>query len=118
MFICSSCHTSQLKWSGKCPNCGEWNTLEESKVDKKTAKSTGSARTPEKIQVPTHESNQRLESTSRELDTVLGGGLTQGSLILLSGEPGIGKSTLALQMSEWYAEKGSSILYVSGEENI
>lgn len=118
MFICSSCHTSVLKWSGKCPQCDSWNTLEESKVDKKTAKSTWSARTTTKIQAPTVNGIVRLSSTSSELDGVLGGWLTPGSLILLSGEPGIGKSTLALQMSQWYAEKWSKILYVSGEEHI
>ncbi len=105
MFICSSCHTSHLKWSGKCPGCGDWNTLEESKLDKKTAKSTGTAKSTEKIQLPTADGIQKIASTSRELDGVLGGGITPGSLILLSGEPGIGKSTLALQMSQWYAEK-------------
>lgn len=118
MFICSSCQTSHLKWSWKCPHCGEWNTLQESRVDKKTAKATGNAHTPEKIQTPSMNHVVRLESTSRELDSVLGGGLIPGSLILLSGEPGIWKSTLALQMSQWYAEKWAGILYVSGEEHI
>jgi DNA repair protein RadA/Sms len=118
MFICSVCHTSHLKWAWKCPGCGAWNSLEESKLDKKTAKSTGNAKSTEKIQLPTTDGLKRLESTSRELDGVLGGGLTPGSLILLSGEPWIGKSTLALQMSQWYAETWSAILYVSGEEHI
>jgi DNA repair protein RadA/Sms len=118
MFICSTCHTSHLKWAGKCPSCGAWNSLEESKVDKKTSKATWKAKTTEKIQVLMGDGLSRLSSTSRELDGVLGGWLTPGSLILLSGEPGIGKSTLALQMSQWYAETGSQILYVSGEEHL
>lgn len=71
MFICSSCQTSHLKWAGKCPNCGAWNTLEESKLDKKTAKSTGNARTPEKIQNSPLVEDTKLQSTSHELDTVL-----------------------------------------------
>ena len=61
---------------------------------------------------------ERYPSSSGELDAVLGGGLSAGSLVLLSGEPGIGKSTLALQMSEWYASRNQEVLYISGEEHI
>jgi DNA repair protein RadA/Sms len=108
MYNCSSCHTSHLKWSGKCPNCGEWNTLVETTVDKKTAKVTGKKISTEKIQKHTELSLIRLASTSGELDGVLGGGIVPGSLILLSGEPGIGKSTLALQMSQWYSTQSTT----------
>lgn len=118
MFVCNHCQKSTLKWSGKCPHCGEWNSLEERKEAKKEQKHTGRKQTTQSILKNPLENVHRLESTSKELDGVLGGGIVPGSLILLSWEPGIGKSTLALQMSQWYAEKGSNILYISGEEHI
>ena len=144
MYICSSCHASTPKWVGKCPSCGEWNSLEESKLDMKKWKSV-SGRQIEvwKIQLGPDLLMQKLTSSSSELDSVLGGGITPWSLILLSGEPGIGKSTLALQMSQWYVESAKwimkdeqwiaedssrnvsmrintwiEVLYVSGEEHI
>ncbi len=104
MFLCSSCHATTPKWVGKCPSCGEWNTLEEMQnISPRGVKSTGKVKESQKIQTHEYEIFPPLSSTSGELDSVLGGGITPGSLILLSGEPGIGKSTLALQMSEWYA---------------
>ncbi|MDD2693959.1 MAG: DNA repair protein RadA [Candidatus Gracilibacteria bacterium] len=119
MFICSSCHASTPKWVGKCPTCGDWNTLEESKLDTKKGKSiSGKKIEVGKIQLGTDSILEKMKSSSSELDSVLGGGITPGSLVLLSGEPGIGKSTLALQMSEWYASQGEQVLYVSGEEHI
>lgn len=119
MFICSSCHASTPKWVGKCPSCGEWNTLEESKIDSKKWKSvSGKHIEVGKIQMGADHILEKIASSSGELDSVLGGGITPGSLILLSWEPGIGKSTLALQMSEWYASQGERVLYVSGEEHI
>ena len=145
MYICSSCHASTPKWVGKCPSCGEWNTLEESKLDmKKWKRVSGRQIEVWKIQLGPDLLIEKMTSSSPELDNVLGGGITPWSLILLSGEPGIGKSTLALQMSQWYAEnreqwtenneqwtgdvsskRGSSnintgieVLYVSGEEHI
>lgn len=119
MFVCTSCHATSLKWTGKCPNCGEWNTLEEGKNETRSSKKvTGKPRTTHKILVPEWGWFQQFASMSGELDGVLGGGLTPWSLILLSGEPGIGKSTLALQMSQWYAEKWKKVLYISGEEHI
>ena len=144
MYICSSCHASTPKWVGKCPSCGEWNSLEESKLDMKKWKSV-SGRQIEvwKIQLGPDLLMQKMTSSSSELDSVLGGGITPWSLILLSGEPGIGKSTLALQMSQWYVESAKwimkdeqwiaedssrnvsmrintwiEVLYVSGEEHI
>lgn len=122
MFICKSCHASTTKWVGKCPSCGEWNTLEESQVDKKRGKPVSGKKIEVwKIQLGKDHIIERIESASPELDSVLGGGITPGSLILLSGEPGIGKSTLALQMSQWYSgigDIGRQVLYVSGEEHI
>ncbi len=121
MFICSSCHTTHFKWAGKCSQCGEWNTLEETREIKKGRwKGSSSAKIQDTQKLSFQDSNNftKLQSSSGELDGVLGWWLTTGSLVLLSGEPGIGKSTLALQMSEWYAVHGSKVLYISGEENI
>lgn len=127
MFACSSCHTTLPKWTWKCPTCGEWNTLEDiwdiKKIKGKSSASSGKIQTSHKI-IPNAASGvTRLTSTSGELDSVLGGGLSIGSLVLLSWEPGIGKSTLALQMSEWYCSQKSGnnttkVLYISGEEHI
>ena len=119
MFVCNSCHAHTLKWAGKCPNCGEWNTLEEGKNETRMAKKiTGKARATHKIIPWEWGWFLQFSSMSSELDGVLWGGLTPWSLVLLSGEPGIGKSTLALQMSQWYAEKWKKVLYISGEEHI
>lgn len=120
MYICSNCKAEFPKWSGKCSNCGEWNTLEEKKtvVVKKWKIQSGMAQETKKLITNATGEVARFVSSSWELDSVLGGGLVSGSLVLLSGEPGIGKSTLALQMSAWYAEKWLPILYVSGEESV
>lgn len=125
MFICSNCQATTLKWTGKCPSCGEWNTLTEWRSGtSKWKKEIWLSQKTEKIDTDKQTIIERLESSSSELDGVLGGGISPGSLILLSGEPGIGKSTLALQMSQWYAEwgrwatRGVRVLYVSGEEHI
>lgn len=122
MFACSNCHTTVPKWTGKCPTCGEWNTLEDigdiKKQKGKGGGSPGKIQELQKILPQTSSHIERLSSTSAELDSVLGWWLTPGSLVLLSGEPGIGKSTLALQMSEWYGSLGSEILYISWEEHI
>lgn len=126
MFICSNCHAASPKWTGKCPNCGEWNTFTESNIQKSKLKAWG-GKILETTKIDTHAHATGIErymSMSGELDSVLGGGLTVGSLILLSGEPGIGKSTLALQMAEWYGNneqwktRETRVLYVSGEEHI
>ncbi len=119
MYICSSCHGNVLKWTGKCPHCGEWNTLEEGKDDtRKGKKVIGKAQITHKIIAPDASGFRQFVSMSSELDGVLWGWLTPGSLVLLSGEPGIGKSTLALQMSQWYAQKWKKVLYISWEEHI
>ena len=120
MFICSSCSETSPKWVGKCPKCGEWNTFHESTVQKWKSKiGTGKVLATKWIDpLSTTNKMERYPSSSGELDAVLGGGLSAGSLVLLSGEPGIGKSTLALQMSEWYASRNQEVLYISGEEHI
>ncbi|MBC7504001.1 DNA repair protein RadA [Candidatus Gracilibacteria bacterium] len=120
MFICSSCSETSPKWVGKCPKCSEWNTYHESTVQKGKSKIGAGKVLQAKGIDPLSQANkmERYPSSSGELDAVLGGGLSAGSLVLLSGEPGIGKSTLALQMSEWYASRDQQVLYISGEEHI
>jgi DNA repair protein RadA/Sms len=123
MYSCSACHQTTLKWTGKCPNCGEWNTLEESKNiwPKWKWKSEGAVIPGKKIQTKSDHTLVRYTSQSNELDAVLGSWLVEWSLVLLSWEPWIGKSTLALQMAEWYASQNNSeigVLYISGEEHI
>lgn len=118
MFRCRECGATSQKWQGKCPSCGEWSTLdEELSVPKGKKGSVGKEQEVFSI-LPTRESIVKVQLRSNELNTVLGDGLTPGSLILLSGEPGIGKSTLALQITDWYSNKDNTAIYVSAEENI
>ncbi|SNS41881.1 DNA repair protein RadA/Sms [Ekhidna lutea] len=118
VFFCQSCGTESAKWVGKCPSCGEWNTYVEEVVSKSTA--SAAAFTSEKskpINIKETGSGGTKERTStgiRELDRVLGGGIVDGSLVLVGGEPGIGKSTIMLQMA---IKLNKKILYVSGEES-
>ncbi|MBQ3918382.1 MAG: DNA repair protein RadA [Oscillospiraceae bacterium] len=120
IYVCTSCGAEFSKWNGKCPSCGEWNTLEEDvREEKKPGKST---RAPvrevqiKKLDEIGTDDEVRYPTGSGELDRVLGGGLVKGSLVLLGGEPGIGKSTLLLQICTYFG-KEHTILYVSGEES-
>ncbi|MDD2891900.1 MAG: DNA repair protein RadA [Candidatus Gracilibacteria bacterium] len=118
MFRCRECGATSQKWQGKCPACGEWSTLDE-EVALSKSKKQASGKEQEVFRIlPSRESIVKVQLRSNELNTVLGDGLTPGSLILLSGEPGIGKSTLALQIVDWYGNKENSATYVSAEENI
>ena len=122
-FICTECGTESAKWLGKCPGCGGWNSMVE---EKETAVRTSGLGTQlihmkEKPQPIIHiESGRepRIETRMRELNRVLGGGVVPGSLILVGGDPGIGKSTLLLQTSHALAAKGLTVLYISGEESV
>ena len=118
VFVCSSCGNESGKWLGKCPACNEWNTYYEEKVIKE--KSTGNKilAKAETVKLKEVETNkyERYKTGYEELDRVLGGGLVQGSLVLIGGEPGIGKSTLILQICDKVKVNGP-ILYVSGEES-
>ena len=123
IYVCSECEYHSAKWLGRCPSCGEWNTLEEQIVteDKKpkTARQpysgASSAAVPlSKLEAPDY---LRFLTGTNELDRVLGGGLVSGSVVLISGEPGIGKSTLLMQICHNIAKSGKRILYVSGEES-
>ena len=121
IYICSECGSESPKWSGKCPECGAWNTLfEETVTDKpeKAAKRSISASivSPVRLNDITGEEETRMSTGISEFDRVLGGGIVKGALYLVSGEPGIGKSTILLQLCEKLG-RSVSILYVSGEES-
>ena len=123
IFICSSCGANASKWEGKCPSCGEWNTYQEETISKTTAKEgakqvwrpeTKVNASPVLIQDIQQTRTERLLLPDKELTRTLGGGLVPGSITLIGGEPGIGKSTLLLQLA---LRSSASILYVSGEES-
>lgn len=124
-YICRECGYKSPKWLGKCPSCNSWNTMEETLItpEKKTSavsslvkENAGNARMPKKISEVTADCETRYKTGLKELDRVLGGGIVQGSLILVGGDPGIGKSTLLLQICQSVGES-KKILYVSGEES-
>ncbi len=118
VFFCQNCGTASAKWVGKCPSCGEWNSYVEevmSKISSSPPEFISEKSKPIKLQeAGTNETSVRRPTGSSELDRVLGGGLVEGSLVLVGGEPGIGKSTLMLQMA---VKLNRKILYVSGEES-
>lgn len=119
-FFCQNCGTQHAKWMGQCSNCGEWNTIVEEviqKEEKREWKQSPSAKgvsKPLKVNEIVLNPEERIPTKNKELDNVLGGGLVRGSITLLGGEPGIGKSTLLLQVALSIPQK---ILYVSGEES-
>ncbi len=120
VHVCQNCGNQSPKWVGRCTNCGEWNTFVEEAVVKETksplSSRTASGSKPQKLNEVRTEQTQRIDCCNRELNRVLGGGLVPGSLVLVGGEPGIGKSTLVLQVA--LDLKSKKILYVSGEESI
>ncbi len=121
VFFCKECGAETPKWVGQCPSCREWNTLVEAPAEKRSGtyqKSCGADRSqPESISSISMEKESRISTGMQEMDRVLGGGLVTGSLILVGGDPGIGKSTLLLQMCRNLAEK-HKVLYISGEESM
>lgn len=118
-FVCSSCGYQSVKWSGKCPNCNEWNTLEEQIIIEKQNKSTIQTRNTNISVSSLSDINivneHRFITGIKEFDRVLGGGIVKGSVVLLGGDPGIGKSTILLQVCN--ALNDLRILYISGEES-
>lgn len=123
VYICSNCGYESSKWNGKCPNCGEWNTFEETTAAVSTAgkASKGAVNISANIKaigdIDGSYDEVRYSTGLSELDRVLGGGLVKGSLVLLGGEPGIGKSTILLQICKTLCQN-KSVLYVSGEESM
>tara|TARA_B100001758_G_scaffold105218_1_gene90156 strand:- start:75380 stop:76735 length:1356 start_codon:yes stop_codon:yes gene_type:complete len=118
-FFCQSCGTQSPKWLGKCPQCNEWNTFVEEIITKGNTTKIGfkssKANKPSLIREIDYTNEKRILSNDKELNRVLGGGIVPGSIILLGGEPGIGKSTLLLQFA--LSSKNKKILYISGEES-
>ena len=120
IFVCQNCGAESAKWIGRCPSCKEWNTYHEEIIAPASSRESSFSlnsekRKPELLDSIKADEHGRQKTGISELDRILGGGIVAGSLILLGGEPGVGKSTLALQLA--LALKGKNILYVSGEES-
>ncbi len=124
VYTCQDCGYTTPKWMGKCPDCGQWHSMVEGKAKTQSSRSkttfdlTGPVSKPVPIDSVDEIVEQRLETGIQELDRVLGGGLVTGSMVLIGGDPGIGKSTLMLQAMHSLALAGRKVLYVSGEESI
>ena len=124
LFFCKECGFETTKWQGQCPGCREWNTLVEAPSTRKGRGGAGavsrvapSGNKPAKINEIETQKECRKATGIQELDRVLGGGIVPGSLLLIGGDPGIGKSTLLLQMCRLLSQEGTKVLYVSGEES-
>lgn len=120
VYVCSQCGYESAKWYGKCPGCGEWNTMNEEipaiSSSKVKQRNISSAQSVMKLKDITGDVEKRISTGIKEFDRVLGGGIVEGSLVLISGDPGIGKSTILLQICEFLG-KSKCVLYVSGEES-
>ena len=121
-YVCQSCGHRAPKWLGKCPECEGWNTLAEEKVkatrsNRKTGNGTVDRESVQPVTAVEALKQNRLITGIGEFDRTLGGGLVEGSLTLIGGDPGIGKSTLLLQSMGEMAKSGAKVLYVSGEES-
>lgn len=121
IYFCQNCGHEESKWLGQCPMCREWNTFVEEKVT--VSKGTATKNTVREAEVVTLSSvstdqEDRMQTEIEELDRVLGGGVVPGSLVLVGGDPGIGKSTLLLQVCKRLSDQGRKVLYISGEESL
>lgn len=123
-FVCQNCGATQPRWMGRCPECGEWNTMVETMVEK-PSRSAADARRLQSAANPAcplpkipSDGGRRVPVPMEELSRVLGGGIVPGAVTLIAGDPGIGKSTLLLQLAAMMGEGGSAVLYVSGEESL
>jgi DNA repair protein RadA/Sms len=117
VFFCGSCGHESPKWLGRCPACGEWNTFVEQEVGDAPARASSRSEPPVALSDIGAEGADRLPTGIGELDRVLGGGIVPGAVVLVGGDPGIGKSTLLLQMSDRLAAAGEAVLYASAEES-
>lgn len=123
VFTCQACGYQTLKWLGKCPDCNKWNSFAEEDYsgdvsDKSKSRITFSHEDPVLLKNVEFRDKFRIKTDIAELDRVLGGGIVEGSVVLIGGDPGIGKSTIGLQFSSQVAKKGNVVLYVSGEESV
>ncbi|HTB23540.1 MAG TPA: DNA repair protein RadA [bacterium] len=119
-FVCTECGAVQAKWMGRCPDCGRWHTLLEEAAAPAGGSRKGTVAVPKLLRVEDvdPDARPRLATGFKEFDRVLGGGLVPGALVLLGGDPGIGKSTLVLQACARLCAGGASVLYASGEESL
>ncbi len=118
-YVCQSCGYTSAKWLGRCPSCEAWNSfVEEAQSETRVEAASGPPAVPVAVTDVVTATEPRMATGLRELDRVLGGGLVPGSLVLIGGDPGIGKSTLLLMACRHLAERDRSVLYVSGEESI
>ncbi len=125
VFFCQNCGHEESKWLGQCPACKEWNTFVEEKITVSVSGKSGAARSGKEtdinivplMNVSTDE-DERIQTQIQELDRVLGGGIVEGSLVLVGGDPGIGKSTLLLQVCQKLSSINKKVLYISGEESL
>ena len=123
LFFCQECGYETTKWLGQCPGCKNWNTFVEEIVDKKAVTSSGKLKRerneikPLPLSQISSSDEERISTNMSEFDRVLGGGVVKGSLVLIGGDPGIGKSTLLLQLCRNLSQKQHDILYISGEES-
>ncbi|QGQ43965.1 DNA repair protein RadA [Metabacillus sediminilitoris] len=123
-FICQSCGYESPKWMGKCPGCGEWNKMTEEILKPVSPRKATFAHSNQTVQKPSPITNiettqePRIFTNLKEFNRVLGSGIVKGSLVLIGGDPGIGKSTLLLQVSSQLADNGHDVLYISGEESV
>lgn len=120
VYFCKNCGYESSKWLGKCPACNEWDTFKEQKLVTKESNNNlfTESKTPKTLKEIELNEEERIITDIKEFDNLLGGGIVKGSLTLIGGAPGIGKSTLLLQISKQLASKNYKILYISGEENL
>ena len=121
IYLCQNCGYESGKWMGQCPGCKEWNTFVEetvSKTERTNARSMREEKSPVTLSGISLEDESRMNSGMKELDRVLGGGIVRGSLVLVGGDPGIGKSTLLLQVCRNLTDQKRKVLYISGEESL
>ena len=120
VYFCQNCGHEESKWLGQCPACREWNTFVEEKVTPAAAKTVKERRDAQVVTLSSIETDEddRMITGIEELDQVLGGGIVKGSLVLVGGDPGIGKSTLLLQVCQRLSGAGRKLLYISGEESL
>jgi len=123
-FVCQSCGAMQARWMGRCPECGEWNTLVETVIEEPSRSASARGGIGSVLQSQARplseiamQGNERLPVPMEEMNRVLGGGIVPGEVVLIGGDPGIGKSTLLLQLAALMSTEESSVLYVSGEES-
>ncbi|KPL05417.1 MAG: DNA repair protein RadA [candidate division Zixibacteria bacterium SM1_73] len=118
IYICQACGHHSLRWVGKCPDCGTWNSMTEERVTKRKRTFAKQKMTPTPLGEVDVQDEDRVKTGLKEFDRVVGGGVIKGSVVLVGGDPGIGKSTLLLQISEKIASGYDKVLYITGEESL